>query len=133
MKKNNQQKLGNFKRSSPSWNLLLSDTSCLIRFGGSFAKFVNHRKKALAAEDFYVYFTGAKQPGLVITRPEDQAEIMKKEGKLKFYLELPDTIKQTHGPGNMQMISGQEHQFLRKILTNILSPSAMESFVPIIF
>ena len=132
LRKNNQQELGNFKRSSPSWNLL-GDTLWLIRFGGSFSKFVNHRKKALTADDFYVYLTGfTKQPGLVVTRPEDQAEIMKKEGKLKFHVEMPDTIKQTHGPGNMQMISGQEHQFLRKIFTSILSPSALESFVPII-
>ncbi len=67
---------------------------------------------------------------LVVTNPKDQAEVMRKEGKLKFIVDMPDTVNDTHGPGSLQALHGTKHNFFRKIFASILHPSALESFTP---
>lgn len=72
----------------------------------------------------------SKLPTLVITKPADYEEIMQKEGKLNLCVALPDTIKATNGPGNLQMLSGTRHNFLRKIFAKLLHPATLERFLP---
>lgn len=105
----------------------------LFQAGASFPKFFTQRKQALGKSIFYIHLAGfTKKPTLVICDPEDQAEIMKKEGKMKLYVDMPKEMNQTHGPGNLQVISGSRHNFVRKIFAGLISPPAMKSFVPIV-
>ena len=67
---------------------------------------------------------------LVVTDPRDHAEIIRKEGKLNMVVDLPDTMNYTHGPGSLQALSGQKHNFYRKIFASLLSPAALNSFTP---
>ena len=71
-----------------------------------------------------------KRPTLVLTKPSDYIELMQKEGKLNLCVDMPDTINATHGPGNLQMLSGTRHNFLRKIFAKLLHPATLERFVP---
>uniref|UniRef100_A0A7R9WBB3 Cytochrome P450 n=1 Tax=Pseudictyota dubia TaxID=2749911 RepID=A0A7R9WBB3_9STRA len=127
----NRRRMGNFPSSSP-WYLPL-DLYHAFK-AGNLEQFVKNRIKALGTTNFYVHFLGiTRQPTLCITKPEDQAELMRKEGKLKFIVDMPDTALETHGAGSIQVISGQRHNFLRKIFASLLSPAALESFTPYFF
>ena len=86
-------------------------------------------KQALKSDTFYLRFPGVNE-ALVVTNPKDQAEVMRKEGKLNFIVDMPDTLNDTHGPGSLQALHGTKHNFFRKIFASILHPSALESFTP---
>ena len=43
---------------------------------------------------------------------------------------MPETTNETHGPRNLQALSGSQHNFLRKIFLSLLHPAALELFVP---
>ena len=89
------------------------------------------RKHALKADTFYMHLLGfTKRPMLVLTKPADFVEVMQKEGKLNLCVDMPDTINATNGPGNLQMLSGARHNFLRKIFAKLLHPATLERFLP---
>ena len=124
------RKLGRFPRSSP-WFFPHLDLFRAIRAG--FGPTLIISRRAALGDIFYLGpFPGMKRSLLTICKPEDQAELMKKEGRMKLYAQMPDEMLATHGPGNMQIQSGKNHQFLRKIFSSLLSPTALESFVPYI-
>ena len=124
-----RKRLGNFPSSSP-WFLPFADLLHLIR-SGTFEQFVINRKHALKADTFYMHLLGfTRRPMLVLTKPADFAEIMQKEGKLNLCVDMPDTINATNGPGNLQMLSGARHNFLRKIFAKLLHPATLERFLP---
>lgn len=85
--------------------------------------------QALKSDTFYLRIPGINET-LVVTNPKDQAEVMRKEGKLNFIVDMPDTLNDTHGPGSLQALHGAKHNFFRKIFASILHPSALESFTP---
>lgn len=124
------KRLGRFPRSSP-WFFPYLDLIRAIRAGFG-PKLMIHRRKALGDIFYLGPFPGMERPLLTIVKPDDQAELLKKEGRMKLYAQMPDEMLATHGPGNMQIQSGKNHQFLRKIFSSLLSPTALESFVPYI-
>ncbi|KAL7497595.1 hypothetical protein ACHAWT_005898 [Skeletonema menzelii] len=126
-KKERYNRRGNFPSSSP-WYLPSLDLMFAIR-AGSLDKFFTNRAKALKSDTFYMKFPGINE-SLVVTNPRDQAEVMRKEGKLNFVVDMPDTLDDTHGPGSLQALHGTKHNFFRKIFASILHPSALESFTP---
>lgn len=85
--------------------------------------------QALKSDTFYIRIPGLNEI-LVVTNPKDQAEVMRKEGKLNFIVDMPDTLNDTHGPGSLQALNGTKHNFFRKIFASVLHPSALESFTP---
>lgn len=124
-----RNRLGNFPSSSP-WFLPFADLVRIIR-AGSIEQFVKDRKKALNSDVFYMHLLGfTRQPTLVVTKPADFVDIMQREGKLNLCVDFPDTIKATHGPGNLQLLSGPRHNFLRKIFAKLLHPNTLEGFLP---
>eukprot|EP00986_Skeletonema_menzelii_P019261 scaffold27379_cov171-Skeletonema_menzelii.AAC.1 len=62
-----------------------------------------HHHQALKSDTFYMKFPGINE-SLVVTNPRDQAEVMRKEGKLNFVVDMPDTLDDTHGPGSLQAL-----------------------------
>ena len=122
------KRLGRFPRSSP-WFFPYLDLFRAIRAGFG-PKLIISRRKALGDIFYLGPFPGMERPLLAICNPDDQAELMKKEGRMKLYAQMPDEMLATHGPGNMQIQFGKRHQFLRKIFSSLLSPTALELFVP---
>ncbi|VEU37415.1 unnamed protein product [Pseudo-nitzschia multistriata] len=126
-----RKRLGNFPSSTPSF-LPSFDLLHAIR-AGTLEKFVESRKKALGSDCFYIRLPGMARHTLCIINPEDHAEVLRKERKLKLIVDLPDTLNETHGPGSLQALSGNQHNFYRKIFASLLSPAALESFTPFLF
>jgi cytochrome P450 len=107
-----------------------ADLVRLIR-AGTFEQFVKYRKAALKSDAFYMHLLGfSQQPTLVVTDPADFVDIMQKEGKLNLCVQMPDTAMTTHGPGNLQLLSGVRHNFLRKMFAQLLHPNTLERFLP---
>ena len=124
-----RKRLGKFPSSSP-WILPFADLLRLIR-AGTFEQFITRRKIALKSDAFYIHILGlTRRPTLVLTEPRDHTELMKKEAKLQLSVDMPETTNETHGPGNLQALSGSRHNFLRKIFLSLLHPAALELFVP---
>ena len=126
-----RKRLGNFPFSTP-WFLPSLDLLHLIR-AGSIGKFLQNRSAALGTDVYYIRLPGSKGATLCLSNPADQAEILRKEGKLKFTVGLPETIKKTHGPGSLQLMSGEKHNFFRKIFSSLLSPAALQAYTPHFF
>jgi cytochrome P450 len=124
-----RKRLGAFPTSSP-WFMPFADLVRLIR-AGTFEQFVKDRKAALKSDAFYMHLLGfSQQPTLVVTDPADFVDIMQKEGKLNLCVQMPDTVMATHGPGNLQLLSGVRHNFLRKMFAQLLHPNTLERFLP---
>jgi cytochrome P450 len=124
-----RKRLGVFPTSSP-WFMPFADLVRIIR-AGTFEQFIKDRKAALKSDAFYMHLLGFSQlPTLVVTEPADFVDIMHKEGKLNLCVQMPDTVKATHGPGNLQLLSGVRHNFLRKIFAKLLHPNTLERFLP---
>ena len=124
-------RLGNFPFSTPSFFPSI-DLLHAIR-AGALEKFVQSRKEAVNNDCFYIRLPGMGNPTLVVTNPKDQAELMRKEGKLNLFVAIGNTLDHTHGPGSLQAISGKHHAFYRKIFASLISPVALKSFIPHLF
>ena len=126
-------RLGNFPSSTPFFFPSV-DLLYAIR-AGAIEKFVANRRDALKSNCFYMRFPGMGVPSLCITDPKDQAELLRKEGKLNFTVAVAGAglMDHTHGPGSLQAISGKQHNFYRKIFASLLSPVSLKSFIPHLF
>lgn len=130
LRRRRHSRRGNFPSSTP-WFLPSIDLLHAIR-AGTLDKFFANRRAALKSDCYYTRIPGFGE-SLCITNPKDQAELLRKEGKLKFSVVVPDTMLDTHGPGSLQVLSGEKHNFYRKIFASLLSPMALESFTPYLF
>eukprot|EP00980_Cylindrotheca_fusiformis_P025365 scaffold13521_cov155-Cylindrotheca_fusiformis.AAC.1 len=68
-------------------------------------------------------------PVLVVTHPQDQMAIIKKERELELLVALPETNVAIHGEENLNNLSvGPRHAALRKLFSSLLSPKYLEHF-----
>lgn len=104
--------------------------------GFTLRKFFSHSRKKLNSNIFKLpSFFSAGLPGEVIAvvHPVDQEKIYKKEKMLQFKPALPESINLIHGVESMQNLPvGDTHSAIRKIYSSILSPRALQSFIPYI-
>ena len=102
--------------------------------GFTLRKFFGHSRKKLNTNIFKIpslFSAGLPGEVIAVVHPADQEKIYKKEKMLQFKPALPESIHQIHGIESMQNLPvGNTHSAIRKIYSSILSPRALESFIP---
>lgn len=106
----------------------------LCKSGVNFRKFNLLSIKKLNTNIFKLptFFAG-DFPGEIIAvlHPADQEKVYKKEKMMEVKVAMPDSVTLIHGANNLQNLQvGSMHSAIRKIYSSILSPKAMESFIP---
>eukprot|EP00980_Cylindrotheca_fusiformis_P014186 scaffold3725_cov114-Cylindrotheca_fusiformis.AAC.3 len=68
-------------------------------------------------------------PVLVVTHPDDQMAVLRKERELELVVSFPDTAMAIHGERNLHNHGiGPTHAALRKLISSLLSPKYLEYF-----
>ena len=69
-------------------------------------------------------------PRIVISHYDDVQTVFGKQRKLELPLTFPTSLTRIHGRHNLQELSGSTHAVMRKLFSSLLSPRALDGFLP---
>ena len=69
-------------------------------------------------------------PRIVISHYDDVQTVFAKQRKLELPLTFPSSLTRIHGRHNLQELSGSNHAVMRKLFSSLLSPRALDGFLP---